>query len=384
MKRLVVLDMWRGAARGPSKSVLYTALNAHFDIRLVSAEPPLQLKVSKYVKTFHPRLARWKARVASFKETAYKHPSMFRLFTRLYNQELLKITEDYDALLQIGSLFGPVGVRGCVPYFSYHDSTVRNPELMWKKWIPPDFDTYRQEWYTLEKNMLLSTSAILTYSSYVKSTMVEHYGLPSDRVHIVGSALKIPGEYEIEWKERLHDVLFVSTDFERKGGGRLLDIFERVVREVPGARLNIVGHFPPDVRNDTRPWLRLLGPVSTPILIDIYKRTSVLLHPALYDPFPSVILEAANFGIPTVASKICGIPDMILNDQTGYTVEKHNIEEFSARLVSLLRDRRRLMEMGSNAKEYVRARFHPDVVAQNIADVIRSHLNASTSRNSRS
>ncbi len=369
LKKILVLDIWRGTQGGAGKSALYGELSKLYRLEFPSFRQPFLFRVWKYLASFHVNMASWKGRKAVLDERIQKYPSTFKMVTRAWDRELKRVAADYDAILQIGSLFGPVSAPPGTPYFSYHDSAVANLDAMWKGWMPPDFDKYRQEWYSLERKMFSSMTAVMTYSSFVKETLVSEYGMDPARVHVVGSALKIPEDNEIDWEARGQQVLFVTTDFDRKGGKEALEIFEIVAARVPGARLVIAGSAPRELYALKRPWLDLRGSVTRGELVKIYKSSSVLLHPARFDAFPSVILEAANFEMPCVGSRVCGIPEIIVENETGFMAVPGDNAAFAEKLVMLLKDGELLKKMGRSAKRSVRQRYHPSVVAGNIRDV---------------
>lgn len=118
------------------------------------------------------------------------------------------------------------------------------------------------------------------------------------------------------------------------------------------------------------PWLDLRGADGREELGEIYKESSVLIHPVKYDPFPSVIFEAANFEIPSAASLICGIPEMICDTQTGYVVDPGDHNLFADCVIDLVKDNDHCREMGEAAKAYVRDRFYPVRIALNMQKAI--------------
>src|SRR3972149_6979723 len=308
-KKILVLDIWRGTQGGASKSALYGELSKLYSLEFPVFRQPLLYKAWKYLASFHPDLTKWKQRKAVIDERSQKYPKTFRMATVAWNEAIGKMPKDYDALLQIGSLFGPVSVDSRVPYFSYHDSA----DAKWSKWMPGDFDRVRDEWYSLEKKMFSSMTAIMTYSAFVKETIAGEYGIAPQMAHVVGSALKIS---------------------------------ETVASRVDGAKLVIAGPVPDDLTSIRRPWLHLAGPVRQSQLIEIYKRSSVLVHPARFDAFPSVILEAANFEVPCVGSRVCAIPEIIIENETGFTVEPADKALFAEKVIDLLRDKKALEETG--------------------------------------
>jgi len=375
MKRLLIIDPWHDQQSGANKSSMYRYLSNYYDIMFIKPALPKYISHLNTIRTFHPNLKIWKQRKGRIDETFGKTLASFRALTDSINRQVNSLNLKYDAILQVSSLFGPTRNPKKVPYISYHDSTVRNPEMMWPRWMPDEFTKYRDSWYALETDLFKSVSKIMTYSKYAKDTMVGEYGIASEKISVVGSAIKIYDNYSIDWQKRNKAVLFVSTDFERKGGYELISMFEDVADQVPGATLTIAGSLPSDIETLEKPWLIKLGSVSRQRIIDAYKGASVLAHPAKYDPFPSVILEAANFEIPCVASNICGIPEMIIDGKTGYLIEKGDKDAFKERIIYFLQNKTACMGMGKNAKKFVREKYHPEIVAKNVKSVIEDLLN---------
>ncbi len=373
MPRIVILDLWNNAKSGASKSVLYRALSKFFDIDFLILPQTKLSRLWPYVKSFHWNIEKWKYKKSAFEEHARKHPSSFIRTTERYSKMLAQYTQPYDALLQIGSLFGPVDNPKNVPYFSYSDSTVINAEKMWPDWMPDDFGQFRQQWYALEKNLFEKADGCLFYSHWAAETCQNEYAIAKDKMHVIGSACKITEDHQVDWTRRKKDVLFVSTDFKRKGGYKLIPIFEKIVSEIPEARLIIVGNVPHNFATDLS-WLEIKGSIEKQELIEIYKGSNILIHPAKYDPFPSVIMEAANFEIPSVASNICAIPEIIDDGQTGYLINPDDIEGFQNRLIYLLKNRPILEMMGKASRSHIHNKYHPNAVATNIKNVIERYV----------
>jgi len=294
--------------------------------------------------------------------------------TRRYSRALEKLRWDYDGILQIGSLLGPVHNPGGKPYFSYHDTTVHSVESMWRPWIPDDFDRVREEFYRLESHMFSSMTHLFTYSRFAGDSLARFYQVPPEKISIVGSSLKMPEEAVPHRKRGTRDLLFVSSDFRRKGGWLLLPIMKEVLSVFPDATMTVVGRVPSSWRVAMPSSFRSTGPLPRQEVARTYRQASLLVHPAQFDPFPSVILEAANSRVPAVASRVCGIPEMVRDGKTGYLASPERADEFARRIIFLLRNPDRLKAMGDSARSHVRKSFHPDVVAGKMAGVMTALL----------
>ncbi|HOD99973.1 MAG: glycosyltransferase family 4 protein [Kiritimatiellia bacterium] len=81
----------------------------------------------------------------------------------------------------------------------------------------------------------------------------------------------------------------------------------------------------------------------------LYRQLDVLFLPARRDPLPRVVMEAMCHGLPVVASRVDGIPEMVVDGETGILVEPENVEGFADALMRLLADPELRQRMGAAA-----------------------------------
>ena len=70
-----------------------------------------------------------------------------------------------------------------------------------------------------------------------------------------------------------------------------------------------------------------------------------------------VLLEAAATGVPAVGSRIGGIPEGIIDGQTGLLAPERDADALAARMGDLLDDRELRLRMGAAARVLVEQRF---------------------------
>ena len=75
--------------------------------------------------------------------------------------------------------------------------------------------------------------------------------------------------------------------------------------------------------------------------------------PSLYETFGLVALEAMGQGVPVVASRVGGLPELIQHDQTGILVDTFEPEVWSRVMIDLLEDSNRSKNIGKNAQSWV-------------------------------
>jgi glycosyltransferase involved in cell wall biosynthesis len=266
-----------------------------------------------------------------------------------------------------------------MPIFSYHDNTVelsrKSKTMSWHHTVGPDL--YRKA-YDREKSIYDMDSRIFTFSDHVKKSLVRDFGIPEEKVSTVycGANFDVAAVPAVD-KAKAHEgktVLFVGTDFVRKGGETLLQAFKTVRREVRGARLVIVGSEPKvDMEGVVvRGFINKNSAAGLAELLTLYAEASVFTMPSLFEPFGIPYVEAMFCRTACVGTNIAAIPEMITDGDNGFLVEPGDHAALAERLICLLKDRRLQAAMGERGFARARQCFTWDVVAEKmVKDVQR-------------
>ena len=76
------------------------------------------------------------------------------------------------------------------------------------------------------------------------------------------------------------------------------------------------------------------------------QRATVLVQPSLYDLFPLPVLEGMISGLPVVASNVGGLPEMVLDGETGLLIEPGDAPQLAEALLALLDNPKKAHAMG--------------------------------------
>lgn len=89
---------------------------------------------------------------------------------------------------------------------------------------------------------------------------------------------------------------------------------------------------------------------------------------------PVAVLEASAAGLPVIATFHAGIPDVIINEETGLLVEEHDIDAMAQKMILLLENKELAIKLGKNGKQRIKSNFsqkrHLDVLNKLIADAV--------------
>jgi len=113
-----------------------------------------------------------------------------------------------------------------------------------------------------------------------------------------------------------------------------------------------------------RPWCHYGGMIDRGELKQEMGGASLLMLPTLEDNCPMVVLEAMVAGVPVIASKVGGIPELIEDGVTGCLCTPTHPEEFAAALARMLDAPSYRKEMAGRAVLEATGKFHPLLIAK--------------------
>ncbi len=154
-----------------------------------------------------------------------------------------------------------------------------------------------------------------------------------------------------------------------KGHDVLIWSMSHVVRTFPDVKLVIVGQGKEEER--LRQMTKELNLEKHVIFLPLTGRPTEILP--LFDIFvlPSykeglalALIEAQASGLPVVASRVGGIPEIVMHEETGLLVEPGNIDALAHAILVLLRDLPRARAMGRRAHEVAVRSFSAERMVQ--------------------
>jgi colanic acid/amylovoran biosynthesis glycosyltransferase len=114
--------------------------------------------------------------------------------------------------------------------------------------------------------------------------------------------------------------------------------------------------------------VRFLGPQPQQAVLDWMRKAAMLVLPSVrtgtgrIEGLGMVVLEAAASGVPVIGSDIGGIPEAIIDGETGFLAPERDHEALALRMAQLLNDPDLRRRMGAAARALMERRF--DLVAQ--------------------
>lgn len=305
---------------------------------------------------FHPSRAQWRARF-------YRSRLGYELQSRNSSRALKRVETPFDLVVQI---FGLFQTRGA-PYAMYLDNTHEITRTQWPEWSPFS-ESQARRWFALEQRAYLAAEHIFVTGSGVRESLATFYGVPEGRVTVVVGGVNFAELPELGDEPREPVVLFVGRAYaggRLKGLDCLFDAFARVRREVPAARLQIVGTT--DV--DSQPGVEVLGRIDDrKELAGLYRRAAVFCLPSRFEAYGgSSACEAMAFGLPCVVTTVGAFPELVLDGETGILVPPGDVAPLADALSRLLQEPELARRLGQAGRHRVETYLNWDSVVERMA-----------------
>jgi len=188
----------------------------------------------------------------------------------------------------------------------------------------------------------LRTSLLETRPQYANKTHVVHNGIDPDRIaHAVAE-----GDATCAEPSGRRSIVALGTFSRGKGHDLLIRAFASIATTHPDVDLMIAGKSGPSLAQ-TRQLVTELGLESRIRTVEdaphaaamrLLARASLFVQPSRQEAFGIAILEAGVLGVPVIATRVGGIPEIISDRENGRLVEPEDADALSAALIELLDD----------------------------------------------
>jgi len=221
------------------------------------------------------------------------------------------------------------------------------------------------QWLEREHDFVRAARSIFVMGPSTATALAEHYGVPGERVQVVGSGPNsVLGDGAA--RHACRRFLFVGTQWALKGGPEILAAFERVrARSDFDVTLEIVGCTPPVPASAG---VIVTGRVAHGAMRDVWNRADALVLPTRFEAFGVVLVEALLQGLPVIATSIGNQPWIV--DDGGLIVPPGDVDALANAMTAFITDYAAFAARARTRGSRMRARFSWDVIATTIAEEI--------------
>ena len=219
---------------------------------------------------------------------------------------------------------------------------------------------------------------LITYGCKPQKIMLHTIGIDVEKYKYIEKRLG-PNE----WVK----ILTVASLIEKKGYEYAIKAIKKVIHTHKNIKYYIVGNGP--LRNkleslvlqfDLGKYVEFVGPVNQMELIELYRNSHIFLLPSVIsqdgdeEGTPTVLLEAQAMGLPIISSFHSGIPEIVLDGQSGFLVPEKDVDSLAERLNYLISHSENWLGMGKKGRVFVEKSFNIKKMNKQLMKIYESIL----------
>jgi glycosyltransferase involved in cell wall biosynthesis len=259
------------------------------------------------------------------------------------------------------------------PYFLCLDVTRRqfNAFSPWYHPAPSEEGPVGRLRLARQRRALQGATGIFSASRWTTGSLIHDYQVDPARVHTVpigiDTQLWRPADKPSPQDGTVR-ILFIGGSFQRKGGDLLL----RWARQT--SRRNWELHLVTEGPGEPAPGVHYhRASNNSQALIGLAQRCNFFVLPTRADCSPLAILEAMATGLPVISTRVGGIPEMIDEGVTGYTIPRDDYDALHGQLDSMVdAPPEKLVEMGKAARQRIIAEFNAEVNVRRTLSIMQT------------
>lgn len=248
----------------------------------------------------------------------------------------------------------------------------RFPNLIISTWGSDVFPNPPHRYFSkrsiFSKRLLLNQAKEITATSEFLVRYTSMLSSKNKRIHIVPFGVNCSLFSPREKKPSLEiNIGFVKHLKRKYGPEYLVRAMKIVTKKYPNIKLFIAGEgvLDSELKQLTSSLglensIKFLGRVPHESVPDLLAKLDIFVMPSIYDSegFGVAAVEAEAMEVPVVATKVGGVPEVVLDGKTGILVEPRNSDQLANAIIKLIENPALRYQMGKNGRRYVMKKYN--------------------------
>jgi glycosyltransferase involved in cell wall biosynthesis len=232
---------------------------------------------------------------------------------------------------------------------------------------------------------LNSEKTLVTVSEYSKKQILD-YWMPEHKSNyikvIYNSVKKVSFTVDINHykKTNNYQVLTLGDVTWYKNPKLWIEVAQEVIKQKPNMLLEFIwageGDFLEECKDMTKQTgveaIRFIGYQKN--VDQLYNESTIYFQPSLLESHGIAVVEAMAHGLPCVTSDTGGLPESVINGETGFTCPADDVKCFVAHIIKLLDDDKLRSRMGHSGRLRAETLFSEEVQQEQMIDLYSSLL----------
>ena len=344
-------------------------------------------RVGKYfhLKEFGEALTKFGIEYKLVRETDYAtgFPSKNMLDWIPYKRKFKKLIKDFKPdviFVDRQSHFGLQAIKAKIPLFVY---------LRGNYWMEVEYakkTIYKKRplirivvWlrHRIAEKIFRECAGIFMTADYLEEVIKKHH--PNTKTYHFLEGINATHWYPVKQMELKHPCVGMLQDANWWGKTKEMLTLDKVIEGMPDVTFYWAGDgqykdkiLPVLGKHRNFQWL---GSLEYPDRVREYLSTiDVYALPTGMDTTPLSSREAQLMERPVVATRVGGIPEVVIDKKAGFLVDEGDYNGWIEKLRMLLSDKKLATEMGKDARQFIVENYNWEIVAKRFVDVATEYL----------
>jgi len=242
----------------------------------------------------------------------------------------------------------------------------------------------KQKNYWFEKLAMMQASAFVAPTVFAADVTKQLFGLARKNVKAIYNGLDLnafKNDAPLLFEKGL--ILYVGTIIRKKGVFELPEIFNKVRKAFPEARLMLIGSDTADIQTQSSSTCELLkkefeeedleqvsylGKMPYDKVQEYIRKANVCIFPSFAETFGMVTIEAMALNKAVVSNGFGWSQELITDGESGFLVDPKAHDDFANKIIELLQDEKLANAIGAAARKRVETVFDIQKIAQENID----------------
>ena len=240
---------------------------------------------------------------------------------------------------------------------------------------------------TFFKRFILKQARLITATSHYLARETAKYAPPNKEVHVipwgVDEEIFIPSSKVNSMEDRMVTLGLVKSLEPTYGPEYLIQVMALVVARYPTARLVMAGKGAMEeelkrmvLNLKIEQSISFVGFVPHEEIPALLQSIDIFVMPSCFETFGVAAVEAQATELPVVATRVGGIPEVVVDGVTGILVEPRNPEQLAEAILKLIEDPELRLRMGQEGRRYVLKHYRWVDNAAEMAKLYRQYIHS--------
>jgi len=238
-----------------------------------------------------------------------------------------------------------------------------------------EYESFSKKWKKRLKKIFEELDLVIVLSNSWRDNIQQI--APKANIAVIPNSINLPRLQEKQISSPLQ-LTFLGLIGDRKGMFDLLKVVKKLIDNGYQVRLNIGGNgeitrLLKELRKlgiaDSVKYCGWIQDKEKDLLL---RKTDIFVLPSYAEGMPMSILEAMSYAIPVVTTNVGGIPELVIDGETGYLIDPGDLDALYKKISFLIQNKDIRRDFGNKGRMLIENTYNVDINSEKLSRIYSS------------